>query len=244
MRHRKLDFLSLISTLTYDTWFERVVQIATAFELMRLFPLMLVNGIEGLGARSPTGNSCCSSATRTTRSADTKPSRIRCSRTSRSRGSSPRAGVRPASFVAAGLLHCRMYADWAQFRRGWKRIFTEAAGRRARRLALWSWRIRWLGVIFPAWMLAAAPLGALLVAHDAGARLDGARAWRLAALLVWIGALARLCALARAPLWIAPLHIVGAWLTARLLGEAARDVLARTPTQWGGREYDLRADKP
>jgi hypothetical protein len=135
-----------------------------------------------------------------------------------------------------------MYADWAQFRRGWKRIFTEAAGRKARRLSLWSWRIRWLGTLFPVWMLAAGPLGALIVAHDA------VRGWTvlalaLAALLVWLGALARLCALARAPAWIAPLHVVGAWLTADLLGEAAREVLARTPTRWGGREYDLRADK-
>ena len=34
-------------------------------------------------------------------------------------------------FMADGLFHCRMYADWPQFRRGWKRIYTEAASRRA-----------------------------------------------------------------------------------------------------------------
>jgi chlorobactene glucosyltransferase len=241
MRHRKLEFLSLISTLTYDTWFERLVQIATAFELMRLFPLLRVNGSERSRAfangqfmlfeRAAYEAVGGHEAVKDALLEDLALARLVAARR------------RPAGvFVAAGLLHCRMYADWAQFRRGWKRIFTEAAGRRARRLALWSWRIRWLGVVFPAWMLAAAPLGALLVAHDA------ARGWTvlalsLAALLVWVGALARLCALARAPLWIAPLHIVGAWLTARLLDEAARDVLAQTPMQWGGREYDLRADK-
>jgi hypothetical protein len=48
---------------------------------------------------------------------------------------------------------------------------------------------------------------------------------------------------AHAPLWTAPLHIAGAWLTADLLAEAARDVRSQTPTRWGGREYDLRSGK-
>jgi len=91
-------------------------------------------------------------------------------------------------------------------------------------------------------MLVAGPLGALIVAHDATRGATVLALW-LAALLIWIGTLARLCALARAPAWIAPLHIIGAWLTANLLGEAARDLHSRTPTQWGGREYDLRADE-
>jgi chlorobactene glucosyltransferase len=241
MRHRNLDFLSLISTLTYDAWFERVVQIATAFELMRLFPLLRVNGIEDPRAFA---NGQFMLFTRDTYEAvggheavkDALLEDLAFAR--RIAAQRRRAGV----FVAAGLLHCRMYADWAQFRRGWKRIFTEAASRKARRLSLWSWRIRWLGAIFPSWMLVAGPLGALIVAHDATRGATVLALW-LAALLIWIGTLARLCALARAPAWIAPLHIIGAWLTANLLGEAARDLHSRTPTHWGGREYDLRADE-
>ena len=241
MRHRKLDFLSLISTLTYDTWFERVVQIAAAFELMRLFPLLRVNGTGDARAfangqfmlfRRDTYEAVGGhEAVKDALLEDLALARLIAAK-------KRRAGV----FVAAGLLHCRMYADWPQFRRGWKRIFTEAAERKARRLSLWSWRIRWLGAIFPAWMLVAGPLGALIVAHDATRGGTVLALW-FAALLIWIGALARLCALARAPAWIAPLHLIGAWLTANLLGEAARDLHSRTPTQWGGREYDLRADK-
>jgi chlorobactene glucosyltransferase len=235
MRHRKLDFLSLISTLTYDTWFERVVQIATAFELMRQFPLLRANGI---GDRRAFANGQFMLFKRDTYEAvggheavkdalleDLALARLVVAR-------KYRTGV----FVAAGLFHCRMYANWAQFRRGWKRIFTEAAGRKARRLSLWSWQIRWLGSIAPVWMLAAGPLGALVVARDAAPGWTVLALW-LAALVVWIGALVRICAVARAPAWIAPLHLVGAWLTANLLGEAARDVRARTPTRWGGREY-------
>ena len=58
-------------------------------------------------------------------------------------------------------------------------------------------------------------------------------------MIVWLGTLARIAALAQAPVWTAPLHIVGAWLTAGLLDEAASDLRSRTPTRWGGREYDL-----
>jgi hypothetical protein len=60
-----------------------------------------------------------------------------------------------------------------------------------------------------------------------------------AALLVWVGALVRICALSRAPAWTAPLHIVGAWMTSNLLREAASDLRSRKPTSWGGREYLL-----
>ena len=45
MRQSKLDLLSLLSTLTHDTWFERFVQTAAAFELMRQYPLTRANGL-------------------------------------------------------------------------------------------------------------------------------------------------------------------------------------------------------
>jgi cellulose synthase/poly-beta-1,6-N-acetylglucosamine synthase-like glycosyltransferase len=46
MRQRKLDLLSLLSTLTHDMWFERVVQTAAAFELMRQYPPIRANGLK------------------------------------------------------------------------------------------------------------------------------------------------------------------------------------------------------
>jgi len=241
MRQRKLDFLSIVSTLIYETWFERVVQLATAFELMRLFPLLRANGVED---RRAFANGQFMLFRRDAYAAvggheavkDALLEDLALARRIDARKLA--AGV----FVAAGMFHCRMYADWAQFRRGWKRIFTEAASRKARRLTVWSWRTRFLGAIFPVWMLAAGPLGALIVAPDPVRGWTVLALW-LAGLLIWAGALARLYALARAPAWTVPLHIVGSWLTANLLNEAARDLVARTPTRWGGREYDLRADE-
>ena len=242
MRERKLDLLSLLSTLTHDAWFERVVQTAAALELMRHFPLTRVNGVDG--RRRAFANGQFMLFRRAAYEAiggheavkDALLEDLALAR--RVDDGTRRLGV----FMADGLFHCRMYADWPQFRRGWKRIYTEAASRRAKRLAAWSKGSRWLGTFLPLWTLAALPLGALIVARDA------ARGWTViglavVALVVWLAALGRITTLARAPWWTAPLHFFGAWLTADLMAEAARDLRTRTPTQWGGREYDLRADK-
>jgi chlorobactene glucosyltransferase len=241
MRHRKLDLLSLLSTLTHDTWFERVVQTAATFELMRQYPLTLANAhkdrrafangqfmlfrreaYEAVGGHEAVRNALLE---------DLALARL-------IEAKDRNAGV----FIAAGLFHCRMYADWLQFRRGWKRIYIEAADRKARRLAVSARRIRWLGSILPVWMLSAGAFGALIIAHDAQWGWTLVALW-LVALLVWIGALARICSFSRAPAWTAPLHIVGAWLTANLLGEAANDLRSQRPTRWGGREYDLHEEK-
>ncbi len=241
MRHRTLDLLSIVSTLTHTTWFERVVQTAAALELMRQFPLTRANGLRNPrafangqfmlfrrdGYAAVGGHEAVK---------DALLEDLALARLIHGRGLG--AGV----FMADGLFHCRMYADWAQFRRGWKRIFTEAADRKAKRLAFWAWRLRFLGTILPVWMLVAGIVGALFVARDP------VRGWTLvglslAALAVWLGALGRIRAVARAPRWTAPLHIAGAWMTASLLAEAARDLRAHKPTHWGGREYNVGADK-
>jgi chlorobactene glucosyltransferase len=151
-------------------------------------------------------------------------------------------GRKAGVFLAAGLFHCRMYSTWAEFRRGWKRIYIEASNRKARRLVQSSWCIRWLASILPVWMLGAGPLAALVIAGDANIGWTLVTLWPIA-LLLWLGPLVRISALAHAPRWTAPLHIVGAWLTANLLSEAAHDLRSRKPTRWGGREYDLRARK-
>jgi hypothetical protein len=87
-------------------------------------------------------------------------------------------------------------------------------------------------------MLGAGPVGALLVAREPAMGWMLLTLWMLA-MIVWLGTLARILKLSCAPTWTAPLNIVGAWLTAGVLDEAARDLRSRTPTRWGGREYDL-----
>ncbi len=237
MRARKLDLLSLVSTLTHDRWFERVVQTAAALELMRQYPLTLANAPKD---RRPFANGQFMLFTRDAYELVGGHAAVRralledlaLARLVEARQRNP--GV----FLADGLFHCRMYADWPQFRRGWKRIYTEAADRRAGRLSVSARRLRWLGTLVPGWMLGAVPFGVLVIGRDPmlGRTLV---ALGLAAAAVWLGSLTRIVGVAKAPAWTAPLHIVGAWLTADLLGEAASDLRSRRPTHWGGREYDL-----
>jgi len=241
MRHFRLDFLSLLSTLAYRTWYERVVQTAAAFELMRQYPLVRANAQEG---RRAFANGQYMLFRRETYDAIGGHAAVRGAlledlALARLLGAKRRrAGV----FLSAGLFHCRMYPDWPAFRRGWKRIYTEAADRKLRRLQLSALRLRWLGTLLPLWTLAAGAGGALLVA--AGAPEGGRLVWLcVAALVLWLVVLSRVAAISRAPAWTAPLHLVGAWLTAGLLTEAARDLRERKPTQWGGREYDLGTGK-
>jgi len=241
MRQRRLDFLSLLSTLTHEAWFERVVQTAAAFELMRQYPLTRANA---KADRRAFANGQYMLFTREAYAAigghaavqDALLEDIALARRLEAAGRN--AGV----FLADGLLRCRMYADWAQFRRGWKRIYTEAANRNARRLSVAAWRIRALGTFLPVWTFGCALFGALVVGRDAmmGWTL---LALALAAALVWLVSLLRVAAIAHAPLWTAPLHIAGAWLTAGLLSEAARDLRSRTPIRWGGRDYDLGTEE-
>ena len=237
MRERKLDLLSLLSTLTFKTWFERVVQLAATVELMRQYPLTRANAPTN---RRPFANGQFMLFTRAAYDdvgghVAVKAALLEDLALARRIDERKRlAGV----FFAAGLFHCSMYADWPQFRRGWKRIYTEAADRNARRLAVSARRVRWLGTLGPIWMLGAGPIGVLLVPHDPATGWTLVALWLLA-IAVWLGTLVRITALARAPAWIAPLHIVGAWLTASILDEAASDLRSHTPTQWGGREYDL-----
>ena len=237
MRQRKLDLLSLISTLTHDTWFERVVQTAAALELMRQYPPMRANGLKD---RRAFANGQFMLFTRSTYDAigghaavkgalleDLALARLVTDRQ-----------LNPGVFMAAGLLHCRMYADWAQFRRGWKRIYTEAANRRASRLSVAALRVRFLGVVLPLWTLACGIFGVVLASTDLAKGLPLLCLW-LVATLVWLFALVRIASIAHAPAWTAPLHIVGAWLTGSLLYEAADDLRSGVPTRWAGLEYDL-----
>jgi len=241
LRHRRLDFLSLLSTLTHDTWFERMVQTAAAFELMRQYPLTRANGLK---QRRAFANGQFMLFKRETYDAIGGHAAVKgalledlaLARLVNDRGHN--AGA----FLADGLLHCRMYADWAQFRRGWKRIYTEAANRNAARLVVSALRIRFLGTVLPLWTLGCGLYGALLVHRDIAAGRPLLGLW-LVATLVWLGALVRVAAVAHAPAWTAPLHVIGAWHTGRLLNEAADDLRARRPVQWGGREYVLGAER-
>ena len=237
LRERKLALLSVLSTLIYDTWFSRIVQSAAAFELLRQYPLLRANGVRSrrafangqfmLFTRAAYETVGGHAAVKSALLEDLALARLVA-----------RNELNAGVFLAAGLLHCRMYPDWPQFRRGWKRIYTEAAHRNPARLTIAAWRMRLLGTILPLLTFGAGIFGLAVMARDA------AMGWTQLSLavvgtLLWLGTQIRFSKLAHAPLWTTPLHLIGAWLTGGMLSEAASDLRSHKPISWGGRDYAL-----
>lgn len=240
MRARSLGMLSLLSTLTHDEWFEKVVQTCAGMELARQYPIERANALKHRRAfangqflmltREAYNRIGGHEAVRQALLEDMDIAR-RCER----------LGVPAGLFLADGMHTCRMYESWEQFVRGWKRIYTECANRRVNRLRKTARRTRLVGAVLP---LAAA--GAVGAGLPTGLALGDAPAsasliFGTIGLGAWLLALGVCHHLARAPVWTAILHPVAAWLTGGILHGAADDLVKKRPTVWGGREYAREA---
>lgn len=241
MQARGLGMLSVLSTLTDDRWFERVVQPAAAMELVRMFPLRrtnwpsqqrpFANGQFIMIDRAAYLGFGGHGAVRQHVLEDVELARA-----------ADRAGVRIGVVLADGLLHCRMYASWAEFRRGWTRIFTESANRKVSRLVRVAWRKRLLSTLLP--LAGAAGVAAGVAALATGHGHDAAWwAVRLGALgtLVYGATLALCMKLGRTPLRSAAAYPVGAWIVSGILLGCARSLRAGEPIEWAGRVYRREA---
>ncbi|MBL8763083.1 MAG: glycosyltransferase [Phycisphaerae bacterium] len=234
MLERRLDMLSLLSTLTARSWFERVVQPAAAFELARQYPLLragrnddrrraFANGqfllfradaYRALGGHEAVHDELLEDLALARRAADLRL----------------RAGV----FLADGVLLCRMYADWASFGRGWRRIYTEGAKRKPSRLRAAARVPLLFGAIGPALVLLATLLGLLLAP---GTRASALLAIGLSASVACLAGLVSVFLSSRSPLVYLPCYPLGSFLVWRILIRAARDLERGAPTVWGGRSY-------
>lgn len=234
-RLRRLDMLSLFCTLSTDTWFERVVQTAAGFELACQYPLLRAN-MDDHRRRRPFANGQFMlfdagayraigghEAVRDALLEDIAFARCVAKRE-----------MRGGLLLADGMVRCRMYDDWAQFRKGWKRIYTESANREPRRLRRYAGRSRILGVVLPAAALAglvlALTLGDARTAPLVGMVCGGA-------LVVWLAGLIAVYRSSGARTEDVLCYPVGAWLVGSIYREAWRDLVSGTPTNWGGREY-------
>lgn len=236
---RKLDLLSLLSTLTNEQWFERWVQPAAGFELIRQYPLDMVNRAvrprafangqfmlfrrdlyDRIGGHERVKDFLLEDIA-FARHLDivrkTMPSRW---------------GV----LMTGGMLRCRMYRDWTSFRRGWKRIYTEASLRRPKQLREWARRKVLSGVAMPAGALACAVAGPIVFLWDRplGLTMLGAG---LFALVMIVITMARIYADQGLSARWAIGYPFGAWRVAGLLSEAASDLDRGVKTVWGGKEY-------
>lgn len=237
LRSRELGMLSLLSTLTCDQPFEFVAQTAAGMELARQYPIeranakthrrAFANGQFLMFAREAYERVGGHEAVRHALLEDMELARL-CER----------RGVAAGLFLADGMHSCRMYANWREFRRGWKRIYTECANLRIGRLRASATRVRFTGVVLPLAALTAVVVGG---AHG-GANLSDVFAaitmiTGLLGLAAYAAGLAACHKVGRAPALSALAYPVGAWLVGSILKEAASDLKSNTPTVWGGREY-------
>jgi chlorobactene glucosyltransferase len=237
---RGLDMLSALSTLTSDRWFERVVQPAAGVELLRQFPLLRANDPQ---KRRPFANGQFIMIRRATYEAIGGHAAVK-SEVLEDVWLARRineAGFGTGFFLSGGMLRCRMYSRWDDFRRGWLRIYGESASRKPQRLRGAARWLRTLGTFLPLSSLAC------VIAAGVTLRQGGVVPWLAlwmgsAAVCVFLGAVGIIYRLARTPIWAAPTYVLGAWMVGGLLIRAARVYERNEPTIWGGRQY-VRAAK-
>lgn len=236
LRHRRLGMLSLVSTMTHERWFENAVQPCAGMELMRQYPLLRANLDRG---RRPFANGQFILITREAYDAiggheavywalleDMEIARL-CEK----------RGVRAGLFMADGMHICRMYSTFDEFRRGWKRIYTECANRKVSRLEALAWRVWMTGLVLPALALGAVGLGLFgLRAHPDELAWACIMVGSVAVLAMLLG-LVLAYRLGGVPVRHVLSYPFGAYHTGRILREAAADLRAGKPTVWGGREY-------
>jgi len=236
---RGLDFLSLLSTLNAQSWFERIVQPMTAFELARQFPLLRVN-CDGAQRRA-FANGQFMMFTREAYQAIGGHEAVRGAILEDIAFSRRvmRDGRRGGLLLADNMLKCRMYENWEEYVRGWKRIYTESANREVRRLKRYAIRTPMLCIGLPMGSVGLIVLSALF--GDSGSWWGGV-VIGAAGVIGWLIGVGSVYRLGRSPLRDVWGAMIGAYLTGRIFKAAARDLVRGTPTQWGGKSYVRKAE--
>lgn len=241
---RSLDLLSFLSEYPAEAWFEWIVQPLAGFELMRQYPLLRANRIDDRQRPFANGQFMLFRASfyrEMGGHAVVKDELLEDLALGRA---VKQHGGRAGALLGGGIVRCRMYENWNQFRRGWKRIYVEAAQRRSARLRTAAWRLRTMSVLLPM----------LTVILGIGATWACA-SWRgatwtclipigcaAAASAVYASAMALVCRTARVSPLAVPMMPFGAWVVSGLISQAARELSSGEPTVWGGRSY-VREDR-
>lgn len=249
LQHRRLDLLSLLSTLTAKRGFELFVQPAAGLELVRQYPIDRANRPPSR-RRRPFANGQFMLFRREAYEAvggheGVKDELLEDLALARRIGE---AGRPAGLFLADGLVRCRMYESWDAFRKGWKRIYIESAKCKVKRLRTAALVAGLLGGVLPLltvanWVLCFLMYRATVARMWEFGGTEDPGAWRLglalsgAALAAYGAVVLATYRMGRAPLWAAVGFPVGSLLVSRILGEAARDLKRGVPTRWAGREY-------
>ncbi|MCL4221560.1 MAG: glycosyltransferase [Phycisphaerales bacterium] len=240
LEDRRLDLLSLLSTLRMEKWFELLCQPAATLELLRHNPLERANRNDEQHRAFANGQFLMFRAEAYHRAGGhptVREALLEDIALAKRMAHGPER-FRTGLLVADGMVRCSMYDTWTQFRSGWRRIYIEACGRKSKRLVGNAWKARGVGTVLPL----GAAVGLLTSIGDPSLDVG----WRLgvgivsgSALSVWLAALWLLARAGGAAGWTVLLHAIGTWLVGGILIEGARDLRERRPTRWGGREYVL-----
>jgi len=238
LQNRKLDLLSLLSTLGTQSWYEKIVQPVAGIEMLRQAPPLRAN--RERHAR-PFANGQFMLFRREAYDAlgghevvrDELLEDIHLAR------KMVWGGHRAGLLLADGMLRCRMYENYPAFVRGWKRIYTEVANRKPNRLRRAAAVKLLTGVGLPVVALLSFALG--VIGLIIGADLT------LACLALAFGTLALAAMTASLSMafrmggsWLGGIltYPLGACLVARILRQAASDLIHRRGTVWAGKTYD------
>lgn len=240
LRQRGLSLLSLLASPRVRHWFEAVVQPVAAVKLMRMYPFSRVNHptnprafangqfllfersmYERLGGHAIVRDDLLEDIAFARRVRD--------------------AGGRGGIATAEHLMSVEMYETAAEFHRGWKRIYLEAAERNPSRLKALALEQFTCGAALPLAALAALLAGAAWRGPALGLEPLASVTMLLgtASLVAFLVVAGWLHAQCKAPVAASVFHPIGAWIVSHCLFEAATDLDARRPVRWGGREYVL-----
>jgi len=234
---RDTALLSALGRLTFQRWFERVLQPVASTVLVRIFPTDKANRDE---RRWPFANGQFLLFRRRDYDAFGGHAAVKdalLEDLAFAWGLHAK-GYRLGVVDATRRMEVAMYDSVRSMRSGWTRIFIESCGRSPRRLRLAAVEIAVLSVASPIASAAALVIGSI------GALRGDAHALTLAALgggalVAVFAAVGLIHQRQRAPLLGAVAHPVAAAYVAYWLLDGARMLRARTPIRWGGREYIL-----
>lgn len=236
--HRDLDMLSLFSTQRHRAWYELIAQPTTTLELARQYPLMRANQRDPARRRAFANGQFMLFRAGAYRAIGGHESQKHALLEDIAFARALKDHRRPAGLLLAdGVMSCAMYDSWAEYRRGWKRIYTESATRRPLRLRRAATRHAAIFTAIPFAALICLFAGLVVVpggdiplrALSIGVPLLGVVAWAFALSVAFRAG--------RTPLWVIPLSPIGGILTSSILRDAARDLDEGAETQWGGRSY-------
>jgi glycosyltransferase involved in cell wall biosynthesis len=239
---QRLDLLSLLSTLTCAEPFEKTVQPIAGMELVRQYPIERANRPPG-ERRRPFANGQFMLFRREGYEQvggheAVKDELLEDIALARRMGE---AGLATGLRLADGLLRCRMYEDYAAFRRGWKRIYTEAAKLKVSRLRRSAVVVRGTGSVLPVLNYVNLGAAAVMQATEWGEAWIPNLVLGVMALVVWRLMMFAVYRASHAPLLGAYSAVSSAWKVGGILAEAARDLERGEPVVWGGREYVRKA---